>query len=1719
MSSNSASCFYTILGVNPSASEDIIRKAYKKRALEWHPDKNLNNPGAEHLFKILQKAYETLSNEKSKQKYDKKCNGDDSENVPNTDLLKLSVGNCLSNMYKDKIDKWIEEYPFIKFVDNYEEELGSIILSTLNNYEADIEHPIEQCFICHKFVHNKRQHMQTKCNDYLSYLETRARDFDTELSKLSPKGWNWQPIEQAPSIYRQVWESLEWGNFKSIVEKMTSVHKMFASTDSTDRMFYETLQKIHSHTEQIAANLASSKAFISLPDVINLKKLIDSENGTRLLPDQNRVIARSGKNQEYREFGKICIVPDNNHPVLKHIFYDVSQQVSSYTIDTKDSRCSNCQMKIHFFNRKDYCRMCCKLTCRKCLLWQTCRHIGYVIPVVICKLCTKKKMTAVINVILNHVQQQIELERYEYLAEYLALLRAYGFNDNDFYESIARRLLSNRQFTLALQHADHIHQSENDWLLLAETMVRMDAYNEAATCFHIISRQFERRAQYWISLGDTYRRRKVNSSTDFDPTKLAILAYRQAGLSYDGILRKAASESDTNIRRLLIRYVAHTNKQASCEWKRDGESRLTKIYRRSIGICCLHLSQLSTAEWTSILQTLIDASEYGSVAALLRTLSSKTIEDIIINASPVVRFFCEQSKKIELPMIDRLKPIIESENIKNILVIAALIHLQNEDYVWNTLKEQYLSEPKQYDKALICHKMQVELNLTASLDWIDQGILENNSITFDLKDSTQCNWLKIGYKHLKMTNYETALNCYCRALRESSVDRTETFEHILSRVPDLPESVALWYAIVVYKMARDIFSVICNSVQHIIKIVDVTHHSNYQFTISAVHHLNKTEQSMPSALVGMNLHLLTGFLTSPKEFIGGLHFLDTASNSNSQFAILQQQYDDYVYVRDYEKVQQAMKVSIVELAMCLKQVTSVNALQNFIDDYCGNSLINQFPTLTQAMLYLIHATIAKLQSKYDKFVQKLEKVLACSSHDDVSLALAILIKDSLLLKMGFQSILSELANLPNADLTKATCLVMPIVSPPKIFKYESRRKPSRFVTLVHHYEKAIVKNMSMDRFGSAMAYVDLCMAVSDRTCITSNWILACLYLYEDLSKMTSCSENQPRAYAYRNLINELATNAFFVAREYLAPHMQMYIYKLALLLIIHTNRLFSQLIKSSTNPECNTKIEFTFSSRENVITNQVLKNIINYAKLVPIMQLRALLSYDTIFAELLGFDFLQVYFKTMAQENNNNHVHFYHYYLLEGVWDRWIVDEDFELTRQQSMKSLLANKNWKVSDIERLLNHPLIPRTPDGWLCSERKPLGLSGRKRYAKVDGVKFNFNTGEVKFLFIPTQYSGPAALFDSEDIIDVFTKGITNAIITLDQPDQEFLSHPFQEMKYFPASLANTKYLTTLLHTDYLLKFMTTGMEINSKWPFPMRRTSEGFINRLPKRLQDLLKPLQIRDKLFSRGHIHRFWIEAGNPTYEWVVNEKTNEIIYRISDVPMYVKQHLMKYDDEGKLIDDKRFDDKPDYSREAQFVKAFTDNYNEIGEYFPEFLRLKELAKLGILLNFMRHRYDSLKENIAEDVDVKQICESLCEDRRDLEYPSNSYYNVKHSYEECLRESNVSTYDVTYTEENDFKTEISSFFEKHDDRIVENMAKNVCEFCCSTQKYHVQRLIDRWIRQSSEINPILWFCKNDASVELVSFIRKAITDHKRSLMNAIENLNISLEVDHSSNLSE
>jgi molecular chaperone DnaJ len=62
--------YYDILGVNKSASADELKKAYRKLAIKYHPDKNPDDKSAEDKFKEAAEAYEILSNPEKRQRYD-----------------------------------------------------------------------------------------------------------------------------------------------------------------------------------------------------------------------------------------------------------------------------------------------------------------------------------------------------------------------------------------------------------------------------------------------------------------------------------------------------------------------------------------------------------------------------------------------------------------------------------------------------------------------------------------------------------------------------------------------------------------------------------------------------------------------------------------------------------------------------------------------------------------------------------------------------------------------------------------------------------------------------------------------------------------------------------------------------------------------------------------------------------------------------------------------------------------------------------------------------------------------------------------------------------------------------------------------------------------------------------------------------------------------------------------------------------------------------------------------------------------------------------------------------------------------------------------------------------------------------------------------------------------------------------------------------------------
>lgn len=63
--------YYEVLGLQKGASEDEIKKAFRKMAMKYHPDRNPGDKDAEEKFKEVNEAYSILSDPDKKNKYDR----------------------------------------------------------------------------------------------------------------------------------------------------------------------------------------------------------------------------------------------------------------------------------------------------------------------------------------------------------------------------------------------------------------------------------------------------------------------------------------------------------------------------------------------------------------------------------------------------------------------------------------------------------------------------------------------------------------------------------------------------------------------------------------------------------------------------------------------------------------------------------------------------------------------------------------------------------------------------------------------------------------------------------------------------------------------------------------------------------------------------------------------------------------------------------------------------------------------------------------------------------------------------------------------------------------------------------------------------------------------------------------------------------------------------------------------------------------------------------------------------------------------------------------------------------------------------------------------------------------------------------------------------------------------------------------------------------------
>lgn len=90
--------YYEILGIAKGASEDDIKKAYRKLAKKYHPDKNPGNKEAEEKFKLISEAYAVLSDKAKRQEYDTYGMGGFQQRYSEEDIFR---GANFGDLFKD----------------------------------------------------------------------------------------------------------------------------------------------------------------------------------------------------------------------------------------------------------------------------------------------------------------------------------------------------------------------------------------------------------------------------------------------------------------------------------------------------------------------------------------------------------------------------------------------------------------------------------------------------------------------------------------------------------------------------------------------------------------------------------------------------------------------------------------------------------------------------------------------------------------------------------------------------------------------------------------------------------------------------------------------------------------------------------------------------------------------------------------------------------------------------------------------------------------------------------------------------------------------------------------------------------------------------------------------------------------------------------------------------------------------------------------------------------------------------------------------------------------------------------------------------------------------------------------------------------------------------------------------------------------------------------
>ncbi|CAF1187570.1 unnamed protein product [Didymodactylos carnosus] len=511
------------------------------------------------------------------------------------------------------------------------------------------------------------------------------------------------------------------------------------------------------------------------------------------------------------------------------------------------------------------------------------------------------------------------------------------------------------------------------------------------------------------------------------------------------------------------------------------------------------------------------------------------------------------------------------------------------------------------------------------------------------------------------------------------------------------------------------------------------------------------------------------------------------------------------------------------------------------------------------------------------------------------------------------------------------------------------------INMLLKWGKVLRKKVEKDSSGIyvelALHYIDLASSAPELSSMIACWLLSALSWYHTMEN--NCTNDINYVYACKEMLSDCLNIAYYFSRC-ASPSLQLYTYRFILTLLMKSTEFFSLKYK----------IKNIYSLSDVSLAGECIRNILSIISLLPFLAYPICPIYDHVYIIMLTVQFTQ-YLITCHYEK----------YLVENQQIaknclNLILNKNGSATANK-LPSFTRNENPALLTVDELLYY-MLEGNAFSWLdllLSLPEHTHVEDQNETDPEYVVLDNDNSAAMQpSAKPPTAVSGGIGSFfkrifrflwqNNESSWDRARKHVMNHLLHTKQIHYEQITASL----YWPM-IPRTKdgwYLSTKhklilkqIEADSEINTYATvkGIKINISTvnplpPHNLRSIHDGLLKRLPDHLREILKPL------------HEYKIRNND--------DDEHIITFYFNDVRTIVKKYLLTRNARGELIDAEESADESDTSPEAKFARKFTKHYDEIGLYFPELLRLKELLKLAtayrLLIGIIKNKTESMTKS-------------------------------------------------------------------------------------------------------------------------------------------------------------